>query len=95
MALRQDTFIKKYTKAINDGCAAVFAGAGLSVPSGFISWKELLRPLAEEIGLSIDKEHDYLAIAQYYYNKQGSRSEINDTILEAFTKETPLYNYYK
>lgn len=88
MALRQDTFIKKYTKAINDGCAAVFAGAGLSVPSGFISWKELLRPLAEEIGLSIDKEHDYLAIAQYYYNKQGSRSEINDTILEAFTKET-------
>lgn len=87
MTVRRATFIKKYTKAINDGCAAVFAGAGLSVPSGYVSWKELLRPLAEEIGLSIDKEHDYLAIAQYYYNKQGSRAGINDTVLEAFVKE--------
>lgn len=85
--MRRTTFIKKYTKAINDGCAAVFAGAGLSVPSGYVSWKELLRPLAEEIGLSIDKEHDYLAIAQYYYNKQGSRAGINDAVLGAFAKE--------
>lgn len=88
MTVQRNTFIKKYTKAINDGCAAVFAGAGLSVPSGYISWKELLRPLAEEIGLSIDKEHDYLAIAQYYCNKQGSRDGINNTVLETLTKET-------
>lgn len=87
MEIRQSTFIKKYTKAINDGCAAVFAGAGLSVPSGYTNWKELLRPLAEEIGLSIDKEYDYLAIAQYYYNMYGNRAGINDTILQAFTKE--------
>lgn len=87
MAVKINTFIKKYAKVINDGCAAVFAGAGLSVPSGYVSWKELLRPLAEEIGLSIDKEHDYLAIAQYYCNKQGSRAGINDTVLEAFTKD--------
>lgn len=88
MSVRQSTFIKNYIKAINNGSAAVFAGAGLSVPSGYVSWKELLRPFAEEIGLSIDKEHDYLAIAQYYCNKQGSRSGINDIVLEAFTKET-------
>lgn len=88
MSVRQSTFIKNYIKAINNGSAAVFAGAGLSVPSGYVSWKELLRPFAEEIGLSIDKEHDYLAIAQYYYNKQGNRSGINDIVLEAFTKET-------
>ena len=86
--MRRSTFIKKYIKAINDGSAAVFAGAGLSVPSGYVSWKELLRPIAEEIGLSIDREHDYLAIAQYYCNKQGSRAGINDIVLDAFTKET-------
>ena len=87
MAVRCTTFIQRYTKAINDGCAAVFAGAGLSVPSGYVSWKELLRPLAEEIGLSIDKEHDYLSIAQYYFNKQGNRAGINDMVLEAFVRE--------
>lgn len=87
MAVRCATFVQRYTKAINDGCAAVFAGAGLSVPSGYVSWKELLRPLAEEIGLSIDKEHDYLSIAQYYFNKQGNRSVINDMVLETFVKE--------
>jgi hypothetical protein len=87
LAVRCKTFIKKYTKAVNDGCAAVFAGAGLSVPSGYVSWKELLRPLAEEIGLSIDKEHDYLAISQYYYNKHGNRAGINDTVLDAFAKD--------
>ena len=47
----QRTFLKEYIKAIRDGNAAVFAGAGLSRPSGFVDWKELLRPLAEEIGL--------------------------------------------
>lgn len=88
MAIRCSTFIRRYTKAINDGCAAVFAGAGLSIPSGYVSWKELLRPLAEEIGLSIDKEHDYLSIAQYYFNKQGTRAGINDMVLDAFVKET-------
>ena len=88
MAEKLNIFIKKYAKSINDGCAAVFAGAGLSVPSGYVSWRELLRPLAEEIGLSIDKEHDYLAVAQYYCNKQGNRAGINNTILEAFTKDT-------
>lgn len=88
MSVRQSTFIKNYIKAINNGSAAVFAGAGLSMPSGYVSWKELLRPFAEEIGLSIDKENDYLAIAQYYCNKQGNRSGINDIVLEAFTKET-------
>lgn len=90
LAVQKSTFIKKYTKAINDGGAAIFAGAGLSVPSGYVSWKELLRPLAEEIGLSIDKEHDYLAIAQYYYNKHGNRSGINDAVLEAFTKDVKI-----
>lgn len=88
MTVQRNTFIRKYTKAINDGCAAVFAGAGLSVPSGYVSWKELLRPLAEEIGLSIEKEHDYLAVAQYYYNKQGNRAGINDIVLEVFKEET-------
>lgn len=78
-------FVKKYSDAIQLGNAAVFAGAGLSMPSGFVSWKKLLEPLADEIGLSMDKEHDYLAIAQYYYNKKKTRTSISTAIYDAFT----------
>lgn len=81
-------FIRKYSEAIQLGNAAVFAGAGLSTPSGFLSWRKLLEPLAEEIGLSMDKEHDYLAVAQYYYNQKKTRTGINAAIYDAFTSAT-------
>lgn len=84
-----EQFIREYSKVIQNDNAAVFAGAGLSVPSGFISWKELLRPIAEELGLSIDNETDYTAIAQYYCNYRGGiQSAINNKIIESFSKQT-------
>jgi hypothetical protein len=45
-----EEFYKEYTQALDEGYAALFAGAGLSRPSGFVDWKELLkdiRPLAK------------------------------------------------
>ena len=83
-------FLKEYIKAIRDGNAAVFAGAGLSRPSGFVDWKELLRPLADDIGLNIDDEHDLTLVAQYVRNKAGSRASINEAIMEAFNREVDL-----
>lgn len=83
----KETFKREYIKAIRDGNAAVFAGAGLSRPSGFVLWKELLRPLAEEIGLNIDDEPDLTAVAQYVRNHAGSKGTINKSILDAFSKD--------
>lgn len=80
-------FLREYVKAIRDGNAAVFAGAGLSRPSGFVDWKELLRPMADDIGLNIDEEHDLTAVAQYVRNKSGNRAAINSSILDAFSKD--------
>lgn len=86
MQIRQ--FIREYSKTIQNGSAAVFAGAGLSVPSGYVSWKELLRPFAEELELSIDHETDYTAIMQYYYNYRGrNQSAVNNKIIESFSKQ--------
>ena len=64
-------FIRKYSKAVEDGYAAVFAGAGLSRGSGYVDWRNLLRPLAEDIELNIDKEDDLITVAQYYRNEHG------------------------
>lgn len=105
MATKQQ-FLREYVKAIRDGNAAVFAGAGLSRPSGFVVWKELLRPLAEDIGLNIDDEYDLTAVAQYVRNKSCNRAAINSTILEAYSKNVapnvnvsiltrlPIYTYW-
>ena len=99
-------FLRDYIKAIRDGNAAVFAGAGLSRPSGFVIWKELLRPLAEDIGLNIDDEYDLTAVAQYVRNKSGNRAAINSVILDAYSKDVarnenvsiltrlPIYTYW-
>lgn len=83
-------FLREYVKAIRDGNAAVFAGAGLSRPSGFVDWKELLRPLADDIDLNIDEEHDLAAVAQYVRNKAGNRATINSSLLDAFSKDVSL-----
>lgn len=102
----KEQFLREYIKAIRDGNAAIFAGAGLSRASGFVAWKELLRPLASEIGLNIDDEHDLTAVAQYIRNQAGNRATINSTILEAFSKNVsdnenvtiitklPVYTYW-
>ena len=86
----RDNFLKEYIKAIRDGRAAVFAGAGLSRPSGFVDWKDLLRPLADNIGINIDDEHDLPLVAQYVRNKAGNRGAINKTIMEAFNRDVDL-----
>ena len=39
--MRQEVFIKNFSKAIQEGNAAVFAGAGTSVDAGFVNWKKL------------------------------------------------------
>ena len=81
-------FIREYVRAVSEGYAAVFAGAGLSRGSGYTNWKDLVRPLANDIGLDVEKEHDLVAIAQYYRNERGTRSSINQKILNEFTRGT-------
>lgn len=38
----QKRFINEFVIEINNGDAAIFAGAGLSVSEGFVNWKGLL-----------------------------------------------------
>lgn len=80
-------FVDRYVKELRNNNAAIFVGAGFSKISGYVDWKNLLREIAEELGLNVDKEHDLVALAQYCYNKNGNRSIINDAIFEEFSKD--------
>lgn len=81
-------FVKTYTSALEGSTAAIFAGAGLSKPAGYVNWKELLREIAEEIDLDIDKETDLISIAQYHVNEnKGDRNKVNQLLINEFYKD--------
>ena len=68
------SFLNTYSEEMESDNAAIFAGAGLSRPAGFVDWKMLLKSVAVSLGLDVEKESNLVAIAQYYCNARlGSR----------------------
>lgn len=81
-------FYKDYSKAMDLDSAALFAGAGLSISSGGVNWRELLEPLANEIGLNLDYESDLVMVAQYIKNK-GDEGELYRYIQDKLRGKKP------
>lgn len=70
---------------------AIFAGAGLSAPAGFVSWSELLRPIAEELELEIEKETDLVALAQYHCNSNlANRGKLNQLLINELSADADI-----
>lgn len=94
--MKKERFIKKFTKAVQEGNAAVFAGAGTSVDAGFVDWEKLVEPFANEIDLDIKKETDLIGLTQFYINKKkGNRGTVNQEIIDQFSSpdaETDVMN---
>ena len=81
-----DLFVRDFVKELREDNAAVFAGAGFSAPAGFVNWRNLLRPVADELHLDIEREHDLVAIAQYHFNENGgNRHRLNQLLIEQLT----------
>ena len=83
-------FVDKYVKSISSENAAIFAGAGLSVASGLVNWKELLRDIATDLNLDIEQEDDLISLAQFYENEKGGRGSINSQLIDEFTKDVSI-----
>lgn len=88
-------FIRTYVRAMSESNAAIFAGAGLSQPAGYVNWKELMREVAEDLDLDIDIEHDLIALAQYHVNEFEGRSKINQILVDEFTKDVKVTENHK
>jgi hypothetical protein len=50
-----EIFLKEYTRALREDDAALFVGAGVSQPAGYVDWKQLLKDIAEDLDLDIDQ----------------------------------------
>jgi Sir2- and TIR-associating SLOG family/SIR2-like domain len=90
MAASVKELVTDFTKALEDESAAFFIGAGISKSSGFVDWKEMMRDIASDLGLDVDKETDLIALAQYHFNSKQSRAKINQHLIEEFTKDANL-----
>lgn len=88
-AISKGKFLKDYSEAVIQGHAAIFAGAGFSTTAGFVDWKGLIRELATEIGLDVDKEYDLVSLAQYYDNEH-SREDVTKAVFNNFTRKATL-----
>ena len=82
-----EIFIKDFVRDLNEGTASIFAGAGLSVPAGFVNWTELMAEIAHDLGLDIKNEKDLISLAQFHVNENQTRSKLNRKILEEFTED--------
>ena len=86
-----DLYVREIVKELNEDNLALFLGAGFSVPSGFVSWKELLRQISVEIGLDVDKEADLVSLAQYHCNENaGNRHKLSQVIIDEFSRDASL-----
>jgi hypothetical protein len=88
--ITKDKFMREFSKAILADEAALFVGAGVSVGAGFVDWRELLRDIAKDLKLNVDEEHDLITLAQYEYNRNNNRSQLNRKIVEGFRGRTTL-----
>jgi hypothetical protein len=96
MPIKIDSFITEILKELEEENVAVFAGAGLSMPAGYVSWSELLKPIAVEIGLDVSKEYDLVSLAQYFLNENsGNRSQLNNRLIDEFTEKVVLTENHK
>jgi hypothetical protein len=83
-----DDFLRDYVEALERGSAALFVGAGLSMAADMPSWGKLLEGIARELGLDVTKEHDLVALAQFYVNRHaGSRTHVARLIRRTFERD--------
>lgn len=93
--MEKQELIKHYCEALNQGRAAIFAGAGLSVGAGSATWAQLLESVASDLGLPIDSNTDLPLLAQYYYEKKKKSRAVFSTLIQKFfpTSTQPTENH--
>src|SRR5258707_12831967 len=84
------TFLKEYSRALREGDAAMFVGAGISRAAGYVDWKQLLKEIAEELELDIDRESDLVALAQFHVNHRQGRDRLSQLLIDEFLEDVEL-----
>jgi hypothetical protein len=96
ITMRPRDFVRAYAEFLEQGSAGLFIGAGLSMQAGYPSWLDLVRDMAEEIGLDATREPDLPSVVQYFLNKSGkTRTRLGRTIVEHFGEEKSIPEIFR
>jgi hypothetical protein len=90
-----ESFYKNYGKALDGREAALFIGAGLSVGAKLKSWPDLLRDVAQELKLDVDKETDLVGLAQFHVNEKRVRTRLNQLLVDEYSPDVSLTENHK
>ena len=86
MNREQLRLIDELSGELEEGNLAMFIGAGFSRGAGYVDWKALLKPIADELELDVDKEWDLVTLAQYHANvNQANRAKLNQLLVTEFS----------
>lgn len=91
----QTRLVDALSKELAEGNLAIFAGAGFSRDAGFVDWKTLLKPIADDLDLDVEKEWDLVTLAQYHTNvNHTNRAKLNQMLVEEFSAQAqPTENH--
>ncbi|KAF0192309.1 MAG: hypothetical protein FD165_934 [Gammaproteobacteria bacterium] len=93
-AISESILLREFTRELHNKNAAVFAGAGLSMASGYVDWKGLLRDIIVDLQLDPDQENDLVTLAQYHCNQARGKGRLTQTIFDKFREaRAPMRNH--
>jgi hypothetical protein len=91
--MQKEKFIEAFSTYLQQGTGAVFIGAGVSVAAGYPTWRDLVREMAEELELDLEREPDLAGVVQFFLNRQGKiRTRLTNIIQREIGKEHPIPN---
>ena len=73
--------IEKIQKARNNNKLIIFVGAGVSQNSGLLSWTDLVKVLAQEIGIEKKLDVDGISIKPNIIKQLNDKNSKDSTIL--------------
>ena len=65
---RDRDVLREYSKEVEEGNAAIFAGAGLSIPAGFVELAQAAQDGGRGHRPRHREEYNLVAVAEYYCN---------------------------
>jgi NAD-dependent SIR2 family protein deacetylase len=86
----RELFLKEFPESLAEETAAIFVGAGVSIGAGYPSWKNLLRDIGEELGVSSDDVSDLAALAQWHIRRSSGATKIRQVIRNEIGAERPV-----
>lgn len=83
--MNKENLIERFSESLENGNGMIFVGSGISVPSGYPNWIELLNPLISNLKLTISNTDDLTEIAQFIVNDfSGNKGPLLHNIINIF-----------